>query len=660
MATKPELLMPAGNIRSFYAALEGGADAVYLGLQEFNARKRANNFTIDQIPVLTSIAEKYKAKIYITLNTVVKNKELPDIYSLLYQLSQTSISAIIIQDWGVFQILKKYFPKLPIHASTQMAFHNSLAANFGKDVGIERVILARELTLKELKQIRNNSSAELELFVHGALCYSFSGLCLFSSYSGGMSANRGACKQPCRWLYNTNNKQKYIFSLKDIELIDIVPELTKIGINSLKIEGRMKSFDYVYTIAQAYRMVIDDASKLDKAKEILKQDIGREKTRYFLGGNISESFTKNPNTGLYTGTVNRTDKKTICFSSEIAPETIKRIRICSPDGTRQNDLTLENINITGNEISSTFENIVVKQNDLVYVIGYSTKSFASRLPSLKGQPPKRPSVSEAQNKTQDLCQSGKAEKPFLWLRINSPEWLPFLNFNEAEKFILNFSSNKWTELLKVKSPFQSFPSKIICGLPKYISENSIVKYKELFASIQKTGIRNFMVSHASQKDILPKGSVFFADENVYTFNDAAIGQLQQFGFSGHISPFENDFQNLFQGKDRTGIVPIYFFPQLFFSRMPIDAEIRKSKISDNNKTGFRIINQHGNTITLPQNPVSIIQSKDELIKKGFRNFLIDLSFVPPSEKTLNRILEAYMQNQTIQPTSTFNFKKGLS
>ena len=246
MDFKPELLIPAGNIESFHAAVEGGADAIFLGLKQFNARGRAVNFSNPQLITMLDIAGKNNVRIYVTLNTVIKNHEIPELLDVLNFLSQTSVSAVIIQDWGVWYLAQKFFPDLVIHASTQMANHNSIGANFSKKAKIERVILARELTHPELNQIMQKAQNEIEIFVHGALCYSFSGLCLFSSYLGGKGANRGQCTQPCRRFFNDNGKQHAIFSLKDNQQIKFVPDFAKQKVASLKIEGRMKSAAYVY------------------------------------------------------------------------------------------------------------------------------------------------------------------------------------------------------------------------------------------------------------------------------------------------------------------------------------------------------------------------------------------------------------------------------
>ena len=212
---KPELLAPVGNTESFYAALTGGADAVFMGLQEFNARGRASNFSRPMLQLAVSKAHERKVKVYITLNTLIKNKEVNQLVDILSFLDALKVDGIIIQDWGVYFIAHRFFPKLVLHASTQMGNHNSLGVNYAFLKGIVRTVLARELTMPELEKIAKESKSELELFVHGALCYSFSGMCLFSSYVGGQGANRGLCKQSCRRFYNEGDEQYALFSLKD-------------------------------------------------------------------------------------------------------------------------------------------------------------------------------------------------------------------------------------------------------------------------------------------------------------------------------------------------------------------------------------------------------------------------------------------------------------
>lgn len=657
---KPELLLPAGTVESFYAALEGGADAIFLGLQDFNARKRARNFSIHQLPTLISLAHKQNTKLYITLNTVIKNNELADLYVLLAQLEQTNIDAIIIQDWGVFHLAKKYFPKLTVHASTQMAFHNAPGANFASKAGIERVILARELTLKELTNIKKRSKVELELFVHGALCYSFSGMCLFSSYLGGMSANRGACKQPCRRMFTDNNDKHYLFSLKDNELINYIPELAKMGVASLKIEGRMKSADYVYTIAKAYRMVLDDHSKLAQAKELLKQDIGREKTSYFMGGKVNDAITDLPNTGLFTGKVLSIDNDRFTFESKVNPNDVKRVRIVSPDGNYQETLKVKDKDIVEGVVTANRNGLDFKTGYHVFVIGFEGQSFPNKLPNAKTKPVRAPHIKEAAQKVQNLLKPFKSRRPILFFRVDSLAWLRKIHLDKIDQLILNLPLKEW-ENLPLTSPFLAKnKARLIAELPKFISEENCETYKKLCLKLYNDGISKFMINHISQLEIIPRQAVKYSSEYVYAFNDAAVAQLKRFQINAHVYPQETDFENLYLGKDRSGIIALHFTPQLFYSRMPVKTKNEEGKFKDDTNINYQVVQKSGITYTLPQKPVSIFQNKQELLKRGFSQFLIDVSFTAPSQNTFKTLIKRFYKGEQMQPSTSFNYKKGLS
>lgn len=197
-----ELLAPAGTVETFFAALENGADAVYLGLKAFSARAYAANFTLAQVSSLAQVSRQRGCKLYVALNALVKEEERPELMETLGALQEIGPDALIIQDLGVYYLVRQHYPALPVHASTLLTIHNSLGVAQAAAMGFKRVVLARELTLSELAAIRRQTRLELEVFIHGALCYSFSGLCLFSSYLGGRAATRGRCTQPCRRLYH--------------------------------------------------------------------------------------------------------------------------------------------------------------------------------------------------------------------------------------------------------------------------------------------------------------------------------------------------------------------------------------------------------------------------------------------------------------------------
>ncbi len=286
---QPELLAPAGSLESFFAALESGADAVYCGLKTFSARAKAKNFTLAELERLTAYSHSRDKKIYVALNTLIKEMELPALVDLLTALSNFRVDGLIIQDLGLYHLAHTYFPEVPLHASTQMVIHNIAGVRMLERMGFTRAVLARELSVQEIENISRQTTLELEHFIHGALCYSISGHCLFSSYLDGRSGNRGRCIQPCRRRYHNRDQPGFYFSTSDFSAIEHISQLAEAGVMSLKIEGRMKSAEYVATVVSAYRMVIDALhggakDAVIEAKHVLGNAMGRKSTHGFLSG----------------------------------------------------------------------------------------------------------------------------------------------------------------------------------------------------------------------------------------------------------------------------------------------------------------------------------------------------------------------------------------
>ncbi|MBQ9431512.1 MAG: U32 family peptidase [Kiritimatiellae bacterium] len=261
MPFKPELLSPAGSFDAALAAFQFGADAVYLGLPQFSARADADNLTVERLRVLLAYARTFqpRKKIYVTFNTLVKQSEMRDAVKALEALADLPPDGVIVQDLGVATLIRKYYPTLPLHASTQLAAHNLDGVKALRDRGFVRVVLARELTLDEIADIVQNGGTEIEIFIHGALCYSVSGLCLFSSHSTGRSGNRGRCAYCCRERFRCAGFPDgvYPFSMKDLALGPIMDRVVATGAHSLKIEGRMKNPHYVACVTDYYRKLLD-------------------------------------------------------------------------------------------------------------------------------------------------------------------------------------------------------------------------------------------------------------------------------------------------------------------------------------------------------------------------------------------------------------------
>ncbi len=269
----PELLAPAGSFEALVAAVDAGADAVYVGGKRFGARAFAKNFDSEELTLAVRYCHLHGVKLYVTVNTLVLDLEMKEVVEYAAFLWKIGVDALIIADLGAIAEIRKHIPDLELHASTQMSAHNSLGAEAAFDMGCSRVVLARELSLSDITEITEKSSAEIEVFLHGALCVCHSGQCLFSSMVGGRSGNRGECAQPCRLPFAGG---KYPLSLKDLSYAGQIPELIKSGVSSLKIEGRMKSPTYVYTVTSIFRRLLDEGrAATDEEWEALRRAFSR-------------------------------------------------------------------------------------------------------------------------------------------------------------------------------------------------------------------------------------------------------------------------------------------------------------------------------------------------------------------------------------------------
>ena len=315
-----ELLSPVGNFECLKAAVQNGADSIYLGADTFSARAFASNFSLPDLEKAIQYAKLRGVKTHLTLNTLITDDEIDDAIMVAKKAYEFGIDAIIVQDLGLATLLIKNFPDLPIHASTQMTVHNLNGALELQDLGFKRIVLSRELSINEIAHICKNTSVEIETFIHGALCISYSGQCLFSSMLGGRSGNRGKCAGPCRLPFellenNTSIDSGYLLSTKDLCGLDYIPELINAGVTSFKIEGRMKSPFYVATVTKIYRKYIDlalsdnDYIISPEDRKILLQVFNRGMSssgHLSNEGNRNLVFKEKPNNmGLFLGKIQK-------------------------------------------------------------------------------------------------------------------------------------------------------------------------------------------------------------------------------------------------------------------------------------------------------------------------------------------------------------------
>ena len=285
----PEILAPAGNMEKAIVAMEYGADALYLSGKAFGMRAKAGNFSLQELQAVLAIAHERGVKVYVTVNIFAHNDHIDSLPKYLAKLEDLQVDGLIVADVGVMALAKEYAPSLPLHLSTQANTVNYRAAKFWEELGIARLVMARELTRDEIARVRRETQAEIEVFVHGAMCMAYSGRCLLSNVLTGRDANLGECAQSCRWRYAVMEEKRpgqympieedqggtHIFNSKDLRLVEYIPDLVQIGVDSLKIEGRMKSSYYVATVVRAYRQALDLYAS-DPANYILPQELLEE------------------------------------------------------------------------------------------------------------------------------------------------------------------------------------------------------------------------------------------------------------------------------------------------------------------------------------------------------------------------------------------------
>lgn len=381
---KPELLIPASSLEVLKIAVKFGADAVYIGGEVFSLRAKAKNFTMEEMQEGIKFAHKYGKRVFVTANILAHNGDLSGVREYFKELSEMEESpdALIISDPGVFSIAKEVCPEIEIHVSTQANNTNYGTYNFWHSLGAKRVVSARELSLKEIKDIRENipDDLEIETFVHGAMCISYSGRCLLSNYFTGRDANRGACTHPCRWKYAVmeesrpgeylpvyeNERGTYIFNSKDLCMIEHIPDLVDAGIDSFKIEGRMKTALYVATVARTYRKAIDDFfDGEEKYKENMPWYLSQISnctyrqftTGFFYGKPSEESQIYDSNTYVteytYLGFVeDKTDDGLIVTEQRNKFSVGEEIEVMKPDGTNLSVTVKRILNEKGEEMES--------------------------------------------------------------------------------------------------------------------------------------------------------------------------------------------------------------------------------------------------------------------------------------------------------------------
>jgi putative protease len=701
-ARKMELLAPAGSPEALDAAIGEGADAVYLGLKNFNARMRSANFTYAQFESALRSLRRMGKKIYVTVNTVFEQREADRMYQFLKYLAAVGPDALIVQDFGVVAMVNSEFPSLRLHASTQMNIASGRGANALSRYGVSRVVLARELCLEELRSIRTETNLEMEVFVHGALCVSASGLCLFSSYLGGKSANRGMCTQACRRLYSPagNIKSGYFFSPGDLQLLENLPDLASAGVNALKIEGRMKSAEYVGAVVSAYRLVVDATAEgneekiqesIQQGQEILRNDFARPKTRfYFNDQEASPQSWLNPDqdggTGIPLGAILKMKGSgDECFAL-VSPEGFipapgDSVRIhCSDDSARvSHKLTFSESDSKNGFWISVPEGF--SPGDRVYLI--QTKTMSKRYAPViarnaSGRGPGRekapfPKFKELRN--EEAGSRSKKSDPFpegLYVRVSRPEDLYIVQSLRPARVILSCTRKNIAYLLADnKTPLPFKPAEIILLLDPYFPQSGQITPDEISLLIEK-GYRQYILNNPGHFSLFRNSRevTLIAGPWLYIFNSWSLSFVASMGAAGFISPFENNRQNLDRilGRDSHPqaarlrsrfFIIVFAWPPLFRIRTNLGPAYKFDSFTDNRNEVFSLINSPEGSNVYPEKPFSITDKIPFLKEAGFSRFIIDLSghsFKKPFYKDLMRAIQ---EGRPLPDITRFNWKDGF-
>jgi putative protease len=580
-----ELLAPAGSPEALDAAIGEGADAVYLGLKDFNARLRSANFTYSQFEGALRSLRRMGKKVYVTVNTVFEQREADRMYQFLKYLAGQGPDAIIVQDFGVAAMARSEFPSLRLHASTQMNIASARGANALSRHGVSRVVLARELSFKELKSIKSETNLELEVFVHGALCISVSGVCLFSGFLGGKSANRGMCTQACRRLYRhtsdgttgSGGESGYYFSPNDLQLLERVPDLAKAGITALKIEGRMKSAGYVGAVVSAYRLAADAVAKgdedeiqksIEKGQEILRNDFARPKTQYLFNGEFSTAVKidwLNPmqsgGTGISLGTIIKV--KGTGEERHILVRPPRGMVLCVRDSVRihrSNDSQrftqkISFVNPDGNNCwISAAEG---SPGDSVYLI--QTKEMRRRYAPVianntggKGPGREKAPIPRIKIHREKVFPEG------LYTAVSRPEDFYIVQSSRPERVILALSMKNADYLLADNKPPLPFkPVEIILSLDPWFPQELASYENEIMAKkiklLTEKGYHQYIVNNPGHFSLfrgLDKTRLI-AGPWLYIFNSWSLSFIASLGVEGFVSPLENNRQNLERTLNKT-------------------------------------------------------------------------------------------------------------
>ena len=685
-----EILAPAGSFESFFAGLDNGADAFYAGLKRFNARALAPNFTIDEMARLIEYTHNNGKKLYVVLNGLVLEHETPRVLNTLAALNVMQPDALIIQDFGIARLALRLFPKLRLHASTLMTTHNSAGAETLWGLGFKRVNLARECTFDEIAMIKSRSDIEIEVFVHGAICFSYSGLCLMSSSLGGKSSLRGQCTQPCRRIYKWGRENGSLFSCNDMSGIKWAARLKQAGVNAIKIEGRMKGPGYVGNVVAAYRTVLDAAPgdegrSLEKGMELLKKIMSRRNVDGFFPG-VPAKGVLEPHlsgaSGKFLGRIvpNKKAANLITVKLKNNLSTGDRVRVLTDNKTRQHAFLIKEIRIKGrfvqkakkDDIISLKLPVDVRMDDMLFKVDEKTderrriqkevrdRVFKNTTPpddvinALKDTRNRRmlatlPFISK---------ESLDRPRPGTFIKLKTLNELKELSRATFSGVIIPLNSQNVRTAHRERGVIRRFRNRIYWNLKTIIQEHELEDFRRLIRELVPLGCAGFTVSNIAHFDLLKgiKGRLI-AEYQLNVLNRQAMLMLTEMGCQAvevSVETTEKNLNSLISG--RTGAMPwmvVYSYLPLFTSRLIIKQDACKRNIISPMGEFFKAAKSDDMTIVRNVKPFSLAGFTKQLDLSGVMGKVIDFTTLPANINK-REVLDAFASSMVIPGTTTFN------
>lgn len=587
---KTEILAPAGGMEQLIAAVRCGADAVYLGTKNFNARNSAANFDSESLVEAVKYCHARNVHVYVTMNTLVTDRETEDVINEIKMIAKSGADAVIIQDPAVAVLWKKYCPSMKLHASTQMTIHNVAGAKQAEKLGFERIVLARELTLAEIEKIAKNTNAEIEVFVHGALCMSVSGTCLLSSMIGSRSGNRGRCAQPCRLDFKCNGRE-YALSLKDLSLIDKVEKLAQAGVTSLKIEGRMKRPEYV---AAAVTAVKSSAENKPYDEEMLKAVFSRSgfTKGYFEGQRNLEMFGYRRHedvtaasgvlkdlANLYKDEIRKIPLSIDFFADEKGSsltvsdgENSVTVAGDVPETAKSKPLDEEFAKKCFSKLGGT----VFYADKFIFNIGEELSLSASSLNNMRREATeklyeKRCEIKEKEiveiNQNASVSSAHYGEKTY---RLRFERYAQSFDDEKAEKIILPMG-----EILKHPECVQQYGKKLVCELPFLVFAQDEEKFVSALQKLKESGVREVLADNIGTFSIAnDMNFTVHGGHGLNIINSISFGEYEKMGAEDiTLSPeLMMSAVGKIRNKRKKGMIGYGFLPLMRFRACPAQSK----------------------------------------------------------------------------------------